>query len=232
MQLQQPKQYQQGWTEFYKLKFKLTPDVLIPRPETELLIDEVLKIANSGSQIVDRPNLISNPPSAISIIDVGTGSGCIAVSIAKNVKEAKIIALDISENVLKVAEKNAQFHHVDKRIFFVKSDLLSEIKVAPDIIVANLPYIPTGRLLLIDPLVTNFEPRTALDGGKDGFELYNRLFLQMREKELYPKVLIAEIDEEQGQLASQLARQYFPTAEVSIKQDLTKRDRILRIDFS
>jgi release factor glutamine methyltransferase len=210
-----PKQYQQGWTEFYKLKFKLTPDVLIPRPETELLVDEVLKL---------KPN---------SVVDVGTGSGCIAISIAKN-SQIKVIAVDISEKALKVAEQNAKFQKVEDQIIFLQSDLLSFLNNLSkfDVIVANLPYIPTARLMHIDPLVSQFEPTQALDGGVDGFEVYRKLFSQMREKNITPKVLVAEIDEEQGEVALAEARKYFPQAQVEIKKDLAKKDRFLRVDFN
>src|SRR4051794_24331057 len=102
-----PKAYEQGWTEFYKLKFKVNPDVLIPRPETELLVDEVLKI---------------NPST---LFDVGTGSGCIAISVAKNLKEIHVVAIDVSSDALEIAKQNATFHHVDRKVFFLESDLLS-----------------------------------------------------------------------------------------------------------
>ncbi len=111
-----PKQYQQGYTEFYKLKFKVTPDVLIPRPETELLVDEVLNYCNLY------------PETCNLILDLGTGSGNIAISLAKNNKKIKIFATDMSEKALEVAHENAKKHRVEKRIFFLVSDLLSSIK--------------------------------------------------------------------------------------------------------
>jgi release factor glutamine methyltransferase len=214
-----PKQYQEGYSEFYKLKFKVTPNVLIPRPETELLVDEVLHSPITKNQV------------PVTILDIGTGSGCIAIAIAKNNPTARVIATDISDKALEIAILNAQFHQVEDQVFFFKSDLLSEIKVSPDIIVTNLPYIPTARLLYIDPMVTNFEPRTALDGGRDGFDLYKRLFFQMNEKKIFPKLFLGEIDDAHGQLALQEAKRTFPQAEVEILPDLTKTDRILRIKF-
>ena len=243
-QTQAPKQYKQGWTEFYKLKFFLTPDVLIPRPETELLVDEVLKIQGSDpvSGIQDQNHTIQlregrEGPTLKTILDIGTGSGCIAISIAKNSPKSKILALDISSSALKVAEKNAQFHHVEGKIIFAESDLLDVFRFhpgggsVPDVVVANLPYIPTARLMHIDPMVVEFEPKIALDGGKDGFELYRRMFQQMVEKKFYPKYLIAEIDEEQSEVAMAEVRQYFPSAKALVKKDLAKKDRILDIKF-
>ena len=214
---QAPKQYQQGWTEFYKLKFHLTRDVLIPRPETELLVDEALKLAK------ERDNL--------TVLDLGTGSGCVAISIAKNAKNTKIIATDISKEALNVAEKNAKFHRVENQIIFLEVDLLPDLKIAPDVIVTNLPYIPTARLMYIDPMVTEFEPRVALDGGQDGFELYRKLLSQMKEKNIIPEYFFGEIDYTHGELAVQETLRYFPKAEVDVVKDLAHLQRILKIKF-
>src|SRR3989344_8414825 len=183
-----PKQYTQGWVEFYKLKFKITPDVLIPRPETELLVDEVIRfLANHP----ERPKGVEGSP--YTVLDIGTGAGNVAISIAKN-SRAKISAADISLKALKVAKQNAKLHGVEKRIFFLKSDLLSNIKSSPDIIVTNLPYIPSERIPYLDSSVKDHEPHIALDGGEDGFKLYRKLFKQIKEKKLYFKLLIGEID--------------------------------------
>ncbi len=255
-----PKQYKQGWTEFYKLKFFLTPDVLIPRPETELLIDEVLSLSPS--------NLIGN--NLVTILDIGTGSGCIAISIAKNLPNAKIIATDISQKALEVAKKNAKFQRVENQIFFLESDLLDFLNNVPrsnrlvysqkssayskkssayntnipEIIVANLPYIPTKRLMLIDLMVADFEPRIALDGGIDGFEIYRRLFAQISQKSKVISAgvaslpppgwdlnLVCEIDDGHGEIALAEASRFFPKARAEVKKDLAKKDRILIVKF-
>lgn len=241
MKAPQPKQYQQGWTEFFKLKFFLTSEVLIPRPETELLVEEVIKKVKSekckGQSQMQKDLSLSTHHSALTILDLGTGSGCIAISIAKNLPNVKIFAIDISKNALQVAEKNAKFHKVEKQVLFLESDLLAfqpgVVKSkSPDIIVTNLPYIPTSRLMYIDPMVSEWEPKIALDGGKDGFDLYRKLFTQMNEKKFYPKILIAEIDEVHGETARLEAKNYFPNAKsVEVKKDLTNRDRILKINY-
>ncbi len=210
---EKPKQYQQGWTEFYKLKFLVTEDTLIPRPETELLIDEIIKL---------KPQ---------TLLDIGTGSGCIAISIAKNLPGIKILATDISEKALEVAQKNAKFHKVEKQIFFQKRDLFDGMQIAPDVIVTNLPYIPTARLLHIDPMVSDWEPKIALDGGIDGFELYRKLFHQIKNNNLYPKYLIGEIDYTQAEITTQETKKIFPKAKVEIKQDLAKQQRYFIIEF-
>lgn len=229
---QAPKQYQQGWTEFYKLKFKLTPDVLIPRPETELLVDEVLEIARGmGLGVRGERNNPQPSTTHLTVLDLGTGSGCIAISIAKNAPNVRIFATDISQKALEVAIRNAKFQNVYDRIYFEKRDLLAGVKIAPDIIVVNLPYIPTARLMLIDPMVTDFEPKIALDGGFDGFELYRKLFTQMNEYKIYPKIFIGEIDYSFTDIINSELPKFFPDAEFEIKKDLAKKQRILIIKF-
>lgn len=217
MRVEKPKQYQQGWTEFYRLKFLLTTDSLIPRPETELLVDEVLAL----SENIDNPM----------IMDLGTGSGNVAVAIAKNLPDAKIIATDISKEALEVAKKNIKLHYCDDRIIIVAADLLEGFRKAPDIIVTNLPYIPTARLKYIDPMVTEWEPKVALDGGIDGFELYRKLFNQITEKKLFPKYLIGEIDYTQADFVYSEVRRFFPSAQVEVKHDLAKKQRYFVIKF-
>lgn len=213
LKVEKPKQYQQGWTEFYKLKFFLTPDSLIPRPETELLVDEILKI---------KPN---------TLLDLGTGSGNIAIAVAKNLPGIKILATDVSEKALEVARKNAKFHKVEDQIFFEVRDLLTGMQKAPDIIVTNLPYIPTARLLYIDPMVTEWEPKVALDGGEDGFGLYRKLFSQIAEKKLFPKYIIGEIDYTHTDFVLEESRRFFPQAEVEVRHDLAKKQRYFVIRF-
>lgn len=204
----QPSQYIKGWVEFYKLKFKVTPDVLIPRPETELLVDEILKL---------KPK---------TVLDIGTGAGNIAIAIAKNLPNTKIIASDISKRALKIAKINVRLHKV-QNIKFMISDLLKNIVEPVDVIVTNLPYIPSARIPYLDSSVRDFEPQVALDGGKDGFELYRKLFFQIKEKSWKPKLLIAEIDYTHGELAVNEALKFFPKAEVEIKTDLAHKQRIL-----
>src|SRR3989338_10807845 len=223
-----PSQYIKGWIEFYKLKFKVTPDVLIPRPETELLVDEVLKFYTLY-------------PIPYTLIDLGTGSGNIAISIAKNLSlhlkgvNVNIIATDISAKALEVAKQNAKFHGVEDKITFTRSNLLSvwiqkirSFKMYPfDIIITNLPYIPSARIPYLDSSVKDFEPHIALDGGKDGFELYRKLFTQIRERSWKPKLILGEIDYTHGELAINEAQKYFPNAKVEVKTDLVHKQRIL-----
>ena len=173
------------------------------------------------------------------ILDIGTGSGCIAISVAKNLPNTKIIATDVSPKALEIAKLNAKFHRVENKIIFLESDLLdylaSHLKggfvKAPDVIAANLPYIPSARVMLLDPMVRDFEPKIALGGRRDGFELYRKLFAQITEKKVFPKVLIIEIDYTQAELAKAEAKKYFPKAQAYIKMDLAKLERFLVLKF-
>lgn len=216
-----PKQYIQGWVEFYKLKFRVTPDVLIPRPETELLVDEVLDYMRSHL----------NRGRTSTIMDIGTGCGNIAISIAINAPDAKIIATDVSEPALKVAKQNAKLHGVSDKITFLQSNLLQNIPTIPDIIVTNLPYIPSARIPYLDSSVKDFEPLVALDGGADGFQLYRKLFAQISQLKWKPKLIVGEIDYTHGQLALDEAMKFFPQAQVEVKTDLAHKQRILVIQM-
>ena len=237
-----PSQYIKGWVEFYKLKFKVTPDTLIPRPETELLVDEVLRFL---SQLQTTNSELQTP----AILDLGTGAGNIAISIARNINPAgsthstrgvKLIATDVSTKALKVAKSNARLHGVNKRIEFIQSNLLSDLpsNLLPVtcnlIIVTNLPYIPSARIPYLDSSVKDFEPHIALDGGEDGFGLYRKLFQQIAKLSLppqgwKPKLIIGEIDYTHGELAVNEAQKYFPDAEIEVKKDLAHLQRILTI---
>jgi len=221
-----PSQYIKGWVEFYKLKFKVIPDVLIPRPETELLVDEVLKCIKYYVSGIKGKYIL--------VLDIGTGAGNITISVAKN---ASNVRTDISNEALEVAKQNAKLHKVLNKITFLQSDLLGTENAqmrsigTPDIIVTNLPYIPSARIPYLDSSVKDFEPHIALDGGEDGFELYRKLFTQIRERSWKPKLILGEIDYTHGELAINEAQKYFPQAKIEIKTDLAKKQRILAVEF-
>lgn len=224
-----PYQYIKGWVEFYKLRFKVTPDVLIPRPETELLVDEVLNSIKYHVAGIKGKNIL--------ILDIGTGAGNIAISIAKNAPGVKILATDVSSSTLKVSRQNAKLHGVSKRINFIHSNLLENplilnTKYKILILVTNLPYIPSARIPYLDSSVKDFEPHIALDGGEDGFALYRKLFQQIRLHLSGVKLIIGEIDYTHGELAANEAQMNFPDAMVEVKTDLAHKQRILRITFS
>ena len=162
----EPLQYITGHQEFYGLDFAVSPDVLIPRPETEFLVERVIKLAGTIGK--DKPV----------IADVGTGSGCIAVAIAVNLPQARVIATDVSEAALDIARTNAAANGVSDRIKFLSGDLLAPVadrKGSIDIIASNPPYVNEGRPDLIQREVRDWEPRVALYGGSDGLHFYRRL---------------------------------------------------------
>ena len=160
----EPIQYILGNTEFMGLEFLVSKDVFIPRPETEILVETVLKLVQSSGFRVKSL-----------ILDLGTGSGCIAVSLAKFLPAAKVTALDISDKALKIARKNARLNNV--KVEFMKQDLTDNRQPATgnfDIIVSNPPYIPGPGIDGLQPEVRH-EPRIALDGGRDGLEFYRKI---------------------------------------------------------
>lgn len=219
----EPLPYILGHWEFYGLDFLITPDVLIPRPETELLVEVALDWLQSHSQS--------------QVLDVGTGSGCIAVSLAVHCSQATITATDISSAAIKVARANALRHVLAVPIRFLQADVLNFHSSIPNLqsltfnlITANLPYIPTDTLRNLD--VYGKEPTLALDGGSDGLNLVHRLLESAPSFLTKPGLILLEIEARQGKSASFLAYQHFPYAEVSLVPDLTGRDRVLKISLS
>lgn len=218
----EPFPYVLGRWEFFGLEFDVSPDVLIPRPETELLVEKAIAFLQKN-------------PSQTNVADIGTGSGAIAVSIAVNVPTAKILATDISSKALQVAKRNAEKHHVTERSEFIECDLLPDQssianrKSKIDLLCSNPPYIPTNTLKHLP--IYQREPTLALDGGKDGLDLFRKL-LNAIPNWLAPNALILlEIESTLGGQTIQLARQHFQNANITLHQDLTGRDRLLEIQL-
>lgn len=212
--------YVLGHWEFFGLEFDVTSDVLIPRPETELLVEKAIA-------------WLQESPVRRTVADVGTGSGVIAISIAMNVPDAKILATDISFEALEVARKNAIKFDVNNRIDFVQCDLLPyhiyslSTERHFDLICANLPYIPTDTLHQLP--IFGREPSLALDGGPDGLDLIRRL-LTIAPNWLAPNgMLLLEIEATRGIQALNLACDMFSEGIIHLHQDLAGRDRLLEI---
>jgi len=212
----EPLAYLIGHREFFGRDFLVDRRVLIPRPETEHLVEQAIRFI--------RGNDIACP----SIVDVGTGSGAIAVSIASEITDSRVIAVDRSGDALKVARANAERHGVGNRVHVVQGDLLAALAGPFDLILANLPYIPSAEIPRLQPEVQR-EPLLALNGGPDGLDLYRILFVQARDRLAPGGLLLAEIAENQGRAAATLARTSFPDRNVIILPDLAGRDRVVAI---
>jgi release factor glutamine methyltransferase len=213
-----PLPYVLGRWEFYGLEFILTPEVLIPRPETELLVETAL-------------SWMHEPDSAIrSCLDVGTGSGCIAVALAVHAPSLALTATDISPQALAIAHANAEKHQLTGRLELLTANLLDSPTLAGrrfDLLVANLPYIPSWTLRTLE--VYDREPSLALNGGPDGLALIRRLLVSAPPHIAPGGGLLLEIEATQGEAALELARQAFQQATVQVLPDLSGRDRLLTI---
>jgi len=203
----------QRW-EFFGLDFSVSPQVLIPRPETELLVEQALVW------------LQAHPERRLAL-DVGTGSGCIALALAVHIPDLHILASDISAGALEQAQLNLRRYSPQARLEFVLADLLPAVGEPYDLICANLPYIPSSELAKLK--VGQWEPRLALDGGLDGLSVIRR-FLAQAPSGLAPGgLLLLEIEAGQGPAVMNLARQAFPQAEIVLLPDLAGKDRMVRI---
>jgi len=215
----EPLAYITGNQSFFGLEFHVTPYVLIPRPETELLVEQAIQAAD-----------LFQPPFAIA--DVGTGSGCISITLAKSFSSARIIATDISFDALRVAKKNIQYHQVEDHIHLVQANLLAGIQAKFHIICANLPYIPTGKLSELS--ILNYEPRLALDGRKDGLIFIRQLLQDIQGKLLAGGVIIIEIEQSQESRIINICKRLLPSASCTILNDLAglPRAAVIRVDGS
>ena len=216
----EPLPYVLGHWEFYGLDFVVGPAVLIPRPETELLVEQALAWLRSHPARAERL-----------AVDVGSGSGCIAISLAAHTPDLRVIAADVSSSALEIARQNAHRHGVAGQIDFCQADLLPQAAGQPfDLICANLPYIPSDRLAQLR--VAHWEPQLALDGGVDGLGLIRRLLQQASLYLAAKGLMLLEIDGSQGQATAQLASVAFPDAGVSVLKDLAGLDRLVRVNLA
>lgn len=211
-QRKEPVPYLTGSSNFYGLEFRVTPDVLIPRPESERLVELALEWAQGRSPL--------------RIVDVGTGSGCIAVTLAVHLPQANVIAVDTSAAALSVAQHNVA-QHAPGRVALRRGHLLEPVTEPVDLIVANLPYVADSEWTQVDDAVKWYEPAVALRGGPDGLQLINQLLQQARDM-LHPTgAVFLEIGWQQGAAARALAQAAFPAAEIEVVADYAGHDRIV-----
>lgn len=218
----EPVAYIIGEKDFWSRSFKVTPDVLIPRPETEILVGEALKICeeiNNGFQ------------GQLQILEIGTGSGVIGITLAKEIPKALILATDICKRALAVAEENARRHEVKDRIQFLLGDLFNPIPkgMAFDMIVTNPPYVPREELPFLMPEVRDYEPRQALDGGDQGLDFYRQVFPRIGEFLKRGGWFIGEIGRDQKDAIKALAEAESNLDSLGFIKDFQGIDRVCRV---
>jgi release factor glutamine methyltransferase len=187
----EPLAYILGYKEFCGLKFKVDSRAMIPRPETEELVREVISHVYA---IPNRKAANHWEYCQLTIADIGTGSGNIAITVAKAAPFAKIFAVEKDASACELAKENIAAHQVEDQIELLQGDLLKPLKEPVDIIVANLPYIPKSRFPSLAPEISKWEPRVALDGGTDGLRFYRKLFVQAQDLMKQNGLLFYEID--------------------------------------
>jgi release factor glutamine methyltransferase len=221
----EPVAYITGHKEFYGRDFIVSPATLIPRPDTELIIDVLRSKYKKGDSFL--------------LADIGTGCGAIAISAALEFTKATVIATDISSAALAVAAKNAKRFKVARRVTFVKGDLLSQkvidvitrVNKTPLILAANLPYLPDRDMKKMDRDVVDYEPHEALFSGKDGLDDIRRFFDQIEnDYPTNPDLILVEFDPPQAKALKQLAKETFPLMKAVIHNDLAGRNRVIAID--
>ena len=213
----EPTAYILGRKEFYGLEFEVTPAAIIPRPETETLVELVLEFVGTRDTRHETR-----------VVDVGVGCGAIALALAANLPPpAQIVATDISPEALALARRNAVRHGLAERIRFLEGDLLEPLDDPADVIAANLPYVRSGDFEAGPPEIREHEPRLGLDGGADGLRLIARLLRDAPPRLKPGGALFVEIGDAQGDAARKLAAESFPRARVEVKRDLSRLDRVL-----
>lgn len=212
----EPVAYLTGHKEFYGLDLYITSDVLVPRPETESVVEACLEIFTDGK--------------IGQVADIGTGSGAIAIAVCKQRRHVKVFATDISPAAIEVARENCRRHGVEGQVTLLLDHLLEPLPGKVDVIVANLPYVPPGEA---SPEVATWEPQVAVfGGGEDGTALIREFLAQAPDYLLPGGAIIMETAHSQGRIVSELAQAAFPGAKVEVRKDLAGYDRIVVVKTS
>ena len=209
----EPSAYITGHREFYGLDFKVNRHVLIPRPESELLVEKALSLCRSHAMS--------------KIADIGTGCGAIAISLAKNLPAATIYATDISPQALEVAKENCLRHGLIDKVVLLQGDLLGALPEPVDLIVANLPYVREAELPVSGPL--SFEPEVALNGGKEGLDRISILCRQAGDKLRHNGSMLLEIGQGQTQAVKAMMHDSFPSALIEVDRDMAGIERVISL---
>ncbi|MFC1906562.1 peptide chain release factor N(5)-glutamine methyltransferase [Chloroflexota bacterium] len=218
----EPTAYITGHCEFYGLDFYVDPNVLIPRPGSELLVEEALAIAGKHSAQKKRPYLIA---------EAGTGSGAISIALAKYLPQAKIYTVDISAPAIGVAARNCRQNGVEGQITLLQGDMLAPVPEPVDLIVANLPYITDKDMEELSPEIRLFEPTLALAGGEDGLDKIRQLCRQIRDKLNHGGSLLLEIGLGQASSLTSFLQDLYPVARIKVTPDYAGIDRVVDLTF-
>ncbi|MDP2743680.1 MAG: peptide chain release factor N(5)-glutamine methyltransferase, partial [Dehalococcoidia bacterium] len=216
----EPLAYITGVKEFFALDFYVDQRVLIPRPETETLVEECLRL------------LTQHGTQAPVLADIGTGSGAIAVALAHHLPEARVYAADSSTKALQVAFLNCLRHGVQDRVLLLQGNLLEPLPEPVDVILANLPYVPTSALAALAPEIALYEPRMALDGGSDGLDLIRGLLAQAPRRLRPGGAIMLEIGADQGADVTRAAAAAMLGASARVVKDLAGLDRVVVIELA
>jgi release factor glutamine methyltransferase len=217
----EPIAYLTGRAHFFNLEFEVTPDVLIPRPDTETLVENVIQLIRHQSGM-DSPR----------ILDLCTGSGCIAAAVAHHVKGASVVATEINPAAAVLARRNVERLGLSERVIVEEGDLFGPLermveRLPFQLILGNPPYVPTGQIPGLDKNVRDFEPVVALDGGLDGLAIHRRILEEAPGHLSAGAYIFLEIAFDQGELAMQLAGQHPQFVETKILKDHAGNDRVL-----
>jgi len=208
-----------GHCEFYGIDFYIDHHTFIPRPETELLVEKAGELAQR----------ISHQGEQITIADIGTGCGAIAVSLALALPQVKIYATDVSAAALQVAEINCRRHGVNSQVKLLQGNLLESLPQPVDMIVANLPYIKNCEFGDLSPEIRDYEPTMALAGGEDGLDRIKQMLEQMPGKLSYGACFLLEIGQGQGEMVTSLIKSYFPEVSIELISDLGGIERVVKV---
>ncbi len=214
----EPLSYITGHREFYGLDFVVTPDVLVPRQETEFLVEAVLEYAGDRGE----------DESPLAIADIGTGSGCIAVALGHHLPNATVYATDMSREALRVAEENVRKHGLEGRVHLRQGDLFGALDGPVDVVASNPPYLSTEEAADLPPDVQR-EPRIALAAGSDGMDVLSRLIVGAREYVKPGGLLALEIDPRRLEAVKSLAGRTFPGGEIGLAKDHAGLDRVVTV---
>lgn len=227
----EPVAYITGTREFYSRAFAVTPAVLVPRPETETLVEVAHAALRALHSNAGQPGTSATVPAVPIVADLGTGSGCVAVTLAAEDAQLRVIATDVSTDALDVARRNARAHDVEECVTFVQGDWGAALDETVDLVVSNPPYVSSDELASTMRDVRDFEPHLALDGGDDGLDAYRRLIPSLRDRMRSGGRVLLEVDPRRADAVADIASETFPHAAFRRHGDLARRERVLEVDL-